>query len=462
LNIFRLKNASEVREESSHSSLKKSLTAFDLIILGIGAVIGTGIFVITGPASQYSGPALALSFLLGGFICMFVALVYTEIASMIPTSGSVYTYSYVALGEVTAWITAMLIVIEFGVGASAVAAGWSGYVVSLLKTGGVYLPTIYTSSPFHGGMINLPAIFITLFVTYIVIRGTKESAIINTILVAIKLLAIFIFVVVAVPHFDLANWDPFAPFGFPGIATGAAMVFLAFTGFDSLAAASEECKNPKRDIIIGLGGSLLISTIVYMIVAAVLTGIVPFTELNNAKPLAHALSLNGSHVGSALVAVGGIAGMTTVLIVNCFALSRVFYVMARDALLPEAFTKIHSRYGTPYVSSIVAGCFIAVVAGFLPIHILGSLASLGTLIVFLIASIVVIVLRYKMPDAERPFKCPAIFVISPIAISSCGYLILQLFPTVGIYCLGWVGASLIFYFLYSIRNSAKHNRLEEI
>jgi APA family basic amino acid/polyamine antiporter len=458
MNIFRIKNIMSVKEVTgSGQSLNKTLTAFHLLLLGIGAVIGTGIFVITGTTSQVTGPALFLSFLLSGIACVFVALVYTEIAAAIPTSGSVYTYSYIALGEYIAWITGALLVLEFGVGPTVVAAGWSAYVTDILKHLDIIIPFEYTTVPSNGGIVNLPAMIITFLITCLLIKGTKESALLNNILVVVKLAAILLFVFIAVPHFDLKNWEPFAPFGFNGIAQGGAMVFIAFAGFDSLAAAADECKNPKRDITIGLIGSLIICTILYVIVAAVLTGIVPYTELNNEKPLAHALRLNGSSIGSALVAAGGIAGMTTVLIVQIYAQSRVFYAMARDGLLPKSFTKLHPRFNTPYVSTIVTGLAVSLCAGFFPINTLNSLTNMGTLSVFIIASIVVVVLRHKNPELERPFKCPAIYLISSIAILLCGYLLYQLIPVAGVYYVGWLLFCTAIYFLYSYKSSNLNN-----
>lgn len=452
MNIFRMKAISAIK--ANNQELNKTLSAFDLLLLGIGGVIGTGIFVLTGTASKYTGPALPISFLLSGLACMFVALAYTEIGSMIPTSGSVYTYSYLALGEIVAWLTGWLIILEFGVGATTVAAGWSAYVVDILKQANIIIPPSLATVPSKGGIINLPAIIISLLITALLVKGTKESALLNNILVVVKLAAITIFVIVAIPNFKLSNWDNFAPFGFSGIATGAAVVFLAFTGFDSLAAAAEECKNPKRDMTIGLIGSLIVCMILYMIVAAMLTGIVPFTELiGNEKPLAHALRLNGSQIGSALVAAGGIAGMSTVIIVNIFALSRVFLVMSRDGLLPSFFGNLHHKYNTPYISTIIIGLGVALVAGLVPIDIISNLASMGTLTVFILASLIVMILRYNQPELERPFKCPAVYLVGTLAILMCGFLFFKLMSVVGQYFLLWLIIGLVIYFTYSFKNS---------
>ncbi|AIL65176.1 amino acid permease [Rickettsiales bacterium Ac37b] len=454
MKLFNTQNIKSIRELSSNNSkMDKTLGPIDLLLLGVGAVIGTGIFVLTGIASQYSGPALFFSFLISAVVCMFVALVYTEVAAMIPTSGSVYTYSYVALGEIFAWISACLLILEFSVGAMTVAVGWSSYMVEILRQGGIELPVMFTTPYFGGGMINLPAVIISLFLTFILVRGTQTGALINNTLVAVKLLAIFIFLIIAAPHFSLNNWDDFTPFGVNGVIKAAAVVLLAYTGFDSLATTVEECKNPKRDITIGLIGSLVVCAILYMAVAAMLTGIVPYSELNNAKPLAYALKRNGSNIGSALVAVGGMAGMTTVILVNIYAQSRVLFVMSRDGLLPGVFSKLHTKYHTPYLSVIVVGIVVSIIAGLVPINVLSSLASMGTLSIFIIASIVVVVLRKQYPDIERPFKCPVVYLISILSIVCCGYLFLQLIPEAGIYYIIWLFIGLILYFICKLKCS---------
>ncbi|MFV9875215.1 MAG: amino acid permease [Rickettsiales endosymbiont of Dermacentor nuttalli] len=456
MKLFKIQDLKSIRELSSNNSeMDKTLGPIDLLLLGVGAVIGTGIFVLTGIASQYSGPALFFSFLISAVVCMFVALVYTEVAAMIPTSGSVYTYSYVALGEVFAWISACLLILEFSVGAMTVAVGWSSYMVEILRQGGIELPITLTTPYFDGGVINLPAVIISLFLTFILVRGTKTGALINNTLVVVKLLAIFIFVVIAAPHFSLDHWKDFSPFGVNGIVKAAAVVLLAYTGFDSIATTVEECKNPKRDITIGLIGSLVICAVLYMAVAAMLTGIVPYTELNNAKPLAYALKRNGSNIGSALVAVGGIAGMTTVILVNLYAQSRVLFVMSRDGLLPKVFSNLHAKYHTPYISVIIIGLVISIIAGLVPINILSGLASMGTLSIFIIASVVVVVLRKQYPDVERPFKCPLVYLISVCSILCCSYLLIQLIPVVGKYYAMWLVIGIVLYFVYKL----KHNTL---
>jgi APA family basic amino acid/polyamine antiporter len=357
------------------------------------------------------------------------------------------------MGELAAWLTSWILILEFSGGPMTVAAGWSGYIVEIFRQGGIHIPEYLTTVPSHGGLVNLPAILISLFVTFLLVRGTQTGALVNNILVVVKLGAIFLFLMVAAPHFKLSNWENFTPFGMSGVFKASALMILAYTGFDSVATAVEECKNPKRDVVIGLIGSLLLSTVLYMAVSGMLTGIVPFTELNNAKPLAHALTINGSHIGSALVAVGGVAGMTTVILVQIYAQSRVLYVMARDGLLPKAFCKLHPKYHTPYISTFIVGITVALVSGFVPISILGNLASMATLAVFIIASFAVLVLRKKFPDIERPFKCPAVYAIATVATVCCAYLFIQLIPVVGKHFLLWVAIGLAVYLLYSYKRS---------
>lgn len=449
MRIFHKKSLESILESAEKHSLKKTLGAMDLMLLGIGCVIGTGIFVLTGvAAAKYAGPAITISYALAGFACVFAALAYAELAAMVPVSGSAYTYSYIAMGEIIAWIVGWGLVLEYAVGASTVAAGWSGYMSGILASAGMPLPMELTKVPSDGGIINLPAVVISLFVGSLLIRGTKESANLNRILVAIKLGAIFIFLAVATPHFNPVNWENFMPFGFSGVATGAAAIFFAYVGFDAVACAAEECKNPNRDLPIGLIGSLAVCTMLYMAVAAVLTGIVPFETLNNAEPLAAALRANGSNIGSALVATGAIAGLTTVILVLMYGQSRIFFVMSRDGLLPQFFSKLHPKFQTPYVSSIIIGLVVAVVSGFTPIHTLGNLTSMGTLLAFIIVAIGVLVMRYTKPDVPRPFRCPAVHVVAPIAIVSCSALMYELFKTTGKPFVIWGIFGIIVYFSY--------------
>ena len=320
--LFRTKSIESIIEGAKKNSLKKTLGALDLVLLGIGCTIGTGIFVLTGiAAAEYAGPAISISYFLAGLACMLAALAYTELAAMVPVAGSAYTYSYAILGEFIAWLVAWGLILEYTVAASTVAAGWSGYFVGILKAGGIMLPQSLTTVPVDGGIINLPAVCISLFIGLLLTRGTKESIMVNRILVAIKLGVIFLFLFVAAPHVKMENYANFFPFGWEGVGIGAATIFFAYLGFDAVATTAEECKNPNRDLPIGIIGGLIICALLYVAVSLVLTGIVPYTDLNNAEPMAYALRANGSNIGSALVGTGAITGMVAVLLVLMYGYS---------------------------------------------------------------------------------------------------------------------------------------------
>lgn len=455
MSIFRTKSIALLKEGAEVRSLKKTLGAFDLVLLGIGCIIGTGIFVLTGvAAAKYAGPGIMLSFVLSGSACAFAALAYAELAAMVPIAGSAYTFTYAAIGEIVAWIVGWNLILEYSVGSSAVAAGWSGYMVGLLKSGGINLPLDFTAVPADGGIVNLPAMLITLFLTYLLVKGTKESVKLNKLLVLIKLAAVFIFLLLAGPNVNPANWSPLMPFGFAGVASGAAIIFFAYIGFDAVATSAEECRNPSRDLPIGIVGSLVICTILYIAVAAALTGIVPYQQLNNAEPVAYALRAIGYNMGSALVGTGAIAGITTVLLVLMYGQSRIFFAMSRDGLIPANICKVHPEYGTPHVITIIAGIAVSLIAGFTPIGIIAELTNIGTLFAFVVAAIGVLVLRYTQPNAERPFKCPAVAIVAPLAAISCGYLMLNLPYETWVRFAVWSAIGFAIYFMYSYRNSA--------
>jgi APA family basic amino acid/polyamine antiporter len=452
--IFRRKSIESVLEGASKNSLKKTLGAFDLVLLGIGCTIGTGIFVLTGiAAAEYAGPAISISYALAGLACMFAGLAYTELAAMVPVAGSAYTYSYIILGEFIAWLVAWGLILEYTVAASTVAAGWSGFFVGILNAGGIHLPEYLIKVPSEGGMINLPAICISLFIGCLLIRGTKESIVVNRILVGIKLGVIFLFLAIAAPHIKMENYANFFPFGWHGVSIGAATIFFAYLGFDAVATTAEECKNPNRDLPIGIIGGLLICALLYVAVSLVLTGIVNFSELNNAEPMAYALRVNGSNIGSALVGTGAITGMVAVLLVLMYGQSRIFFVMARDGLIPAAFGKLHKKFGTPYLGCIFLTLAVAVISGFTPIQTMGQMSSLGTLFAFTVVSVGVLVMRIRKPNVERPFKCPAVFIVAPLAILSCGYLMYNLLLKTGKPFLIWFLISILVYFCYSYKKS---------
>ncbi|HIX83744.1 MAG TPA: amino acid permease [Candidatus Megamonas gallistercoris] len=454
MDLFRKKDIGALRSMAQKSGLTRNLSAFDLVFLGIGSVIGTGIFVLTGVgAALYAGPGISLSFVLASVACAFAGLAYAEYASMVPVAGSAYTYTYASLGEFMAFVVGWNLVLEYTVTCSTVASGWSGYVVGLLASGGIDLPATFTKVPEDGGLINLPAIFITMFLCILLVRGTKETVMINRILVFVKLAVIAIFFVIATPHVDPTNWDPFLPFGYQGIASGAAIVFFAYIGFDAVATSAEEAKNPSRDLPIGILGSLFVCAILYFFVALVLTGIVPYTDLNTPEPVAYALRAIGYPIGSAIVAVGAICGITTVLLVLLYGQARIFFALSRDGMIPAGICKIHKLYRTPYLVTIGGCILVAAIAGFAPIHLIAEMANIGTLSAFFLAGFGVLYLRRTRPDIKRGFKCPAIYFVSPMAMLSCGYLMYNLPVHTWIRFVIWCGIGLVIYFGYSYKHS---------
>ena len=460
MNLFRTKSMADMIEGTHKQGLKKTLGSLDLTLLGIGCIIGTGIFVLTGvAAAKYAGPGIMLSFVLSGLACGFAALAYAELAAMIPVAGSAYTFAYAALGEIVAFVVGWALICEYTVGSAAVAAGWSGYAVGLFKTAGIILPKAWTAVPADGGILNVPAIMIVSFLTYLLVLGTRESARLNKILVFIKLGCVALFLFLATPHVNPQNWEPFLPFGLSGVATGAAIVFFAYIGFDAVSTAAEECKNPNKDIPRGIVGSLLVCTVLYIAVAAVLTGVVPYHMLNNSEPVSFALRSIGMNFGSALVAVGAICGITTVLLVMIFGQTRVFLAMSRDGMIPKSMVKMHPKHGTPHRITIVTGAVVCILSGLLPINIIAELCNLGTLFAFCIVSLGVAVLRKTQPNAERPFRCPAVAITVPLAVLFCGYLISNL-PKETFFFFGiWYLIGMVVYFSYSRHNTSYNDKI---
>lgn len=455
MSLFRTKSFASFQEKQNQQKLQKNMGALDLVLLGVGCIMGTGIFVFTGVvAATYAGPGIIISLVLSAIACIFCALCYSELAVAVPFAGSAYTYSYTALGEFFAWIVGWSLVLEYMIAASLVAAGWSAYVMGLFKSAGMAVPIAWTAVAADGGIINLPAMFILLFLSILLLHGTKESATLNKFLVGVKLLAVFIFLFLAGPKVNTANWSPFLPFGFSGVMTGAAAMFLAYIGFDCVATAAEECKHPNRDLPIGIIGSLIICAVLYISVSAVLTGVIPYQELNNAEPVAFALRQIGYNLGSALVGTGAIAGLTTVLMALLYGQTRIFFAMSRDGLIPAAICKVHPKYGTPHIITTISGILVAIIAGFTPVHIMAELVNIGTLVAFLATAVGVLVLRKKAPDLPRPFRCPAVYFIASAAILSCVYLIYSLPVETWIRYAVWTGLGLVFYFVYGYRHSA--------
>lgn len=457
MNIFRTKSIAEYKADAHKSHLKRAMGSLDVTLLGIGVIVGTGIFVLTGvAAAKYAGPALMLSFLLASIACGFVSMAYSELASMVPVAGSAYAYAYTSVGEFFAWLVGWNLVLEYSVGASAVAGGWSAYVVGLLKTAGIELPAAWTTVPADGGIVNLPAVLITLFLTCLLVRGVRESVTVNKVLVGVKLAAIFLFLFLAAPSVDPTNWEPFMPFGFSGVSAGAAVIVFAYLGVDSIATAAEETKNPAHDMPTGIIASLLICTVLYIAVTAVMTGNVPYTELDNAEPVAFVLRELGYRFGSALVGTGAIAGLTTVLLVMMYAQTRAFFAMSRDGLIPQSVCKIHPRFATPHRITIIVGIAVAIISGFTPINVIAEMCSVGTLFAFIISSIGVMVMRRKYPDLPRPFRCPAIYVVGTLAIVSCGYIMYNLSSMTWERFWVWSALGILIYFLYGYRHSREN------
>jgi APA family basic amino acid/polyamine antiporter len=436
--------------------LRQTLTAFDLVALGIGCIVGAGIFVLTGvAAAQHAGPAIVVSFVISGAACAFSAFAYAEFASMIPAAGSAYSYAYAALGEIFAWIIGWDLILEYSVGASAVAVGWSGYFISILQGLGLQLPAAITSAPGSapGAIANLPAMLVVAAMTAVLVVGIQESSQFNKLVVSVKIGVIMVFLAVGAFWVEPANWRPFAPFGWQGIMTGAAIVFFAYIGFDAVSTAAEEARDPKRDLPIGIITSLVICTLLYITVAAVLTGIVPYPKLDSAAPMAVALRAIGQGRAAALVSVGAVSGLTSVLLVMLLGLSRVCFAMGRDNLLfPQAAT-VHRRFRTPYKTTIITGATVSLASGLLPIGTLAELCNIGTLFAFIVVSAGVLVLRRTRPDRPRPFRCPGVPAVPLLGIGFCFYLMASLPWHTWLRFLVWLVVGLGFYFNYGIRHS---------
>ena len=447
----------------AHTGLKKCLTAFDLALLGIGRAIGTGIFVLTGiAAATQSGPAVVLSFVIAAIAAGFAALSYAELSASVGGSGSAYGYSYVAFGEFAAWMMGWMLLLEYGVGAAAVANGWSGYFINTLSNLGWHLPEQLTKAPVLGGTINLPAFAIIWALTLLLMVGVKESARANNIMVIIKLSTIAIFLVLSVAHIHTENWLPFMPFGWfetldngknIGVLAGASLVFFAYFGFDAVSTAAEECEQPQRDLPIGLIASLAFCTIIYIIVSGTLTGVIPYTELNTSSPVAYALTKLGYTWSSTLVATGVLAGLITVLLVLLYGLTRILFAMSRDGLISPVFSVVNPDRQTPSKIILMCGTVVSIVAGFIPLGELAETVNIGTLASFIMVCIGVIRLRQTHPDLPRPFKNPFNPLIPLGGVITCAAL-MSFLPASTWHRFGlWAIVGVVFYFTYSLRHS---------
>ena len=459
-------------------SFRRVLTARHLVMLGIGAVIGAGIFVMTGKAAaDHAGPAIMLSFVLAGFACALAGLCYAEFAAMLPVSGSAYSYAYATLGEFVAWFIGWNLVLEYMFAAATVAVGWSGYLTGLLDslTGmtGIPLsiPAALTSAPLNvvdgrliptGAMLNLPAVLIVAAISALCYRGITQSASVNAVIVAIKIVVILLFLAFSLQYVDPDNWAPFIPpaegpgkFGWDGMVRGASIVFFAYIGFDAVSTAAQEAKNPQRDMPIGILGSLAICTVLYMAVAAVLTGMLPFRMLGTAKPVATALEAYPSLLWlKTLVEIGAIAGLSSVILVMLMAQPRIFYTMSRDGLIPRLFARVHPEYRTPHVGTVVVGVIAATLAGLLPIGILGDLVSMGTLLAFATVCAGVLILRHTRPQAARPFRVPFVWFVSIGGAVTCLWLFWRVFVDNWHWMTAWIAVGVLIYFAYGYRHSA--------
>jgi APA family basic amino acid/polyamine antiporter len=480
--LFATKSVDELRADAEHAhGLKRSLGAMDLVLLGVGAIIGTGIFVLTGrAAAANAGPAVALSFVVAGLASAFAGLCYAEMASMIPIAGSAYTYAYATMGELVAWIIGWDLILEYLVAAAAVSVGWSGYVGAFVKhVFGYELPKMWTTAPVvwneaagelqsTGAVMNLPAFLITLAVTAVLVVGIKESARFNAVIVFVKVAVVLAFIAFASPYVNPENWQPFIPpntgefgkFGASGVLQGATMVFFAYIGFDAVSTAAQETKNPQRDLPIGILGSLVVCTLLYIAVSLILVGVVPYTELSVPHPISVGVAATGQQWLQLAVEIGAIAGLTSVMLVMLLGQPRIFFSMANDGLFPKVATKIHPRYGTPHITTILTGIVCACAGGLLPIDILAELTSIGTLFAFVLVSLGVMILRLKRPDIPRLFKVPGGPYLVPICGALSSGLLMYTATTHTILRLfAWLALGIVFYAFYGRKHSTLRAKL---
>jgi APA family basic amino acid/polyamine antiporter len=478
-NLLKTKSIEQCVADVEHGgkALRRSLSAWDLTLLGIGAIIGTGIFVLTGTAAaNQAGPAIAMSYLAAGLACGFAALCYAEFASMVPIAGSAYTYAYASLGEIVAWLIGWDLILEYAVGSMTVAIGWSGYMQRLLLGAGIELPLWMTAAPSAatpGTVINLPAAIIVLLIMVLLVIGVRESARFNAAMVAVKGVAILFFIAVGVSWVKPENWTPFAPYGTSGVLAAAAVVFFAYIGFDAVSTTAEEAKNPSRDLPIGIIASLVICTLLYLAVSFVLSGIVPVTQYRSSldalpglpsaeptavtqflnAPVAFALALIGQDWAAYLVSAGAVAGITSVLLVMLMSQPRIFFAMSRDGLLPKGVSKVHPRFGTPYITTIITCVVVAIVAGLTQIQVVGEMTSIGTLFAFFVVCAAVIVLRIQRPEAHRPFRAPGGYAIPVLGMLSSLALMLYLPVITWVRFLVWLDIGIFIYWFYGRKHS---------
>lgn len=478
--LFKKKDISVILSEPTEtkSGLKRSLSATNLVTLGIGAIVGTGIFVITGQAAaMYAGPALTISFVISALGCIMAGLCYAEFAAMIPVSGGVYSYSYTTMGEILAWFVGWILILEYLFACSSVAVGWSGYMLSLLDGWGIDFPDQIAGATFDhlkdgswvwtGRIINFPAAFIVAIVSAFLIGGIKQSAFVNNIIVVIKVSVILLFIGFGLSYIDTSNWTPYIPentggygnFGWTGILRGAAVVFYAYLGFDALSTAAGEAKNPQKDMPKGILFSLLICALLYIAVTTVLTGIVNYKDLNVDAPIALAIDRTGESLAwlSPLIKLGAIAGLSSVILVMMLGQSRIYYSISKDGLLPKVFSKVNDKHGVPHNATIFASIITALIAGLFPLHVLSELVSIGTLMAFTIVCISIVILRKTQPDLKRPFRTPLVPFIPLAGAAICIVQMLSLPWSTWERLIGWTVIGFIIYFTYGIKHSKLNN-----
>jgi APA family basic amino acid/polyamine antiporter len=498
--LFQRKSVEQIQSDLEHGELKRTLGALNLILLGIGCIIGTGIFVLTGlAAAQYSGPAITVSFVITGTLCAFVALCYAELASALPVSGSAYSYSYASMGELAAWVMGILLILEYGLSASTVAVGWSGYFVSVLQDFHIHIPPALTAAPGElvkdgaghvvaTGIMNLPAVLIILAVTSLLVVGVSESATVNNIIVFIKLTVVIAFIAIGSRFVHPSNWHPLIPaeipapppgtptdmfhqilralsnvftgqqhskYGVGGVITGAARIFFAYLGFEAVSTAGAEARNPSKDMPIGIIGALVICTVLYIATSAVLVGIVPYAQLDNPAPIALAVDRIGMPWFAFLVKLGALAGLTSVMLVLLYGQTRIFYTMSRDGLLPKVMSVVHKRFKTPWINTIVVGIIACSAAGFRSLDDLADLSNVGSLAAFALVCITVIYLRFSNPNLVRPFRTPLYPVVPILGAVMCLFLLKSILnrPQTGPFFLAYVGIGFLLYFAYGMWNS---------
>lgn len=486
MTLLRRKPILELQTEAANDQrLRRSLGPLNLTALGVGAVIGAGIFVLTGQAAaNYAGPGIVFSFILAGLACAFAGLCYAEFAAMIPISGSAYTYSYATMGELVAWVIGWDLILEYLFAASTVAVGWSGYVVSFLRDFGLEIPAALAAAPYNhvaphdagwniwrlfaegwvttGAILNIPAMLIVLVITVLLVLGIRESAAFNNLIVAVKVAVILTFILVGLAFLNTDNWVPFVPppegpgkYGWDGILRAAGVIFFAYIGFDAVSTAAQEAKRPQRDMPIGILASLAVCTVLYIAVSLVLTGIIKYTELGVPDPIAKAIDSLGGGVAwlRPVIKVGAIAGLSSVILVMMLGQPRIFYAMSKDGLLPPVFSRVHARFRTPWLATILTGTLAMVMAGLFPIGLLGELVSIGTLLAFAIVCGGVFVLRFTDPGIHRPFRVPAFWLVCPLGVFFCGYLMWGLPRDTWARLLVWMALGFVIYFAYSRRHS---------